>query len=284
VSCFQQKIVVTGDHLTAQKLLWVNEELMPQTRSSVLAAVVFVLAFPLLVSAGSIGVNFTGGNSGATVGSTDQPGIAPGANWNNFASAGTGYALNDDSGSLTTATLSFSGPGYAGFPYPVTPNTATNAMYSGGLYDGGGQWGVSVSNIPYAAYNVYVYTSTADASSSVSWVSDGATTYYYQGNGADYPGADGLPMPTVTSLVQTTSTDPLNPTFGMSQYQIFSGETGSTFTLTNGVGESNVFSNNIFGLQIVDASGSASPEPASFLLIAGGLGAMLAARRVIRAR
>ena len=62
----------------------------------------------------------------------------------------------------------------------------------------------------------------------------------------------------------TTSTNSASPTLGPGQYMHFF-ETGASFTLTTGGSINNVIGNTVFGLQIVP-----TPEPSSFLMMAGG--------------
>jgi hypothetical protein len=90
------------------------------------------------------------------------------------------------------------------------------------------------------------------------------TTYYYR--------SDGRLNNVATSLLQTTSTDPLNPTIGPGQYQLFGGLTGSSFALTTGGSITTVISNNVFGLQIVETQ--PVPEPETISLVLTGLGTL----------
>lgn len=105
-------------------------------------------------------MNFSAGTR--TLLAADSPGIAFGGNWNNVANgSGSGIALNDHSGTATAARLTFSSTGAnPGMPTPATSNAALNRLYAGAL------WGdnttreisVTVTNVPYNFYDVYVYT------------------------------------------------------------------------------------------------------------------------------
>ncbi|HLH18011.1 MAG TPA: hypothetical protein VKX45_12355 [Bryobacteraceae bacterium] len=217
----------------------------------------------------TIGVNFT--NGGILMQPTDQPGVVPGADWNNvIGGSGTGIALHDSTGAATTATISFTAAGvYGGFSHPSTTNSATNLMYADGLYgdpSGGGEVQITLSNIPYAEYDVYVYASQDGSQTNVLSITDGTTRFYYRGNGSSNSSA--------SSLLLTASTNPGSPTVGPAQYQLFSNETLPSVTLTTGGSVHNVISNNVFGLQIVDLT-SPTPEPDSVLLLAGGLSLMI---------
>jgi hypothetical protein len=107
-------------------------------------------------SAGQIGINFTANTW--FLNPADQPGVVAGANWNNIdGGSGAGLALHDDTGTLTSALLSFSSvTPFAGFSGTNTPNAATNLLYKGGLVGSnvGGEVSVSVTNIPYTQYDV----------------------------------------------------------------------------------------------------------------------------------
>ncbi|MFM6062320.1 MAG: PEP-CTERM sorting domain-containing protein, partial [Microcystis panniformis] len=67
-----------------------------------------------------------------------------------------------------------------------------------------------------------------------------------------------------TALLQTTSTTSGSPTTGRAQYQLFSGLTGSSVTLTTGGAIAHTISNNIFGFQIVN---TAQPVPESSMIM-----------------
>ena len=218
-----------------------------------------------------IGANFTAGAH--LLGATDQPGVVAGANWNNVVGSGLNIVgttvsnLLDASGATTTAYLKVnSGYGYDGTPPPTTANLATRTLYSGCLYGLGdgtsnAQFSVTLGNIPYASYDVYVYAShdTTSPTSSVLSTTIGAQTFYYASGGAANPSA--------TTLLQTTSTDALSPTRGPAQYQLFSDVTGSSFTLTSKGSAYNVIANDLFGIQIVPTA--ATPEPGSVALLVG---------------
>jgi hypothetical protein len=240
-------------------------------RGTLVYGVLLGIAAVSCAEAGVIGVNFTGG--GAPLAATDQPGVVAGANWNNeIGGSGSNLVLNDSTGAATTALLQYSATGpYAGFTGTSTGNAATNRMYSGGLFGDNtrSEVSVSVSNIPYASYEVFVYASADTTAGNTLSITNGVVTFYYRGNGT----FDN----TATSLLLTTSTNPASPTVGPGQYQLFSGLSGSTFTLTTGGSLNGVLSNNVFGLEIVDTS--SSPEPATVLMLVGGLGLLALARR-----
>ncbi len=201
-----------------------------------------------------IGVNFTAGTADLMT-PTDQPGVVAGANWNNETVAtGTNVPLHDSNGNPTTALISYTSTGaFSGFPGTNTPNAATNTMYKGRLTDSV----ITLSNIPYSSYDLYVYDSPGTRIKNTMSVSDGTTTYYFVSNGNLDRDA--------TKLTQVTSTDPNNPSSGEGFYEFFT-ETSSSVTLTTGGQIPGGPANHMFGLEIVD-TGAAVPEPSSFLLL-----------------
>lgn len=238
---------------------------------------IWMLALAAALDAGSaqagIGVNFDAGV--APLAATDQPGIAPGANWNNVGgSSGSGIGLQDNAGAATTALLTFSSAGASGFTATATANAATNTLYSAGLFGEGfgSEVEITVTDIPYAFYNVFVYASADSDQTNTLSITDGSTIFYYASAGQFNSAA--------TSLLLTTSTDENNPTTGPGQYQVFKGLTSSTFTLLAGGSVADTISNNVFGFQIVEATATV-PEPSSWAIMAGlaALGAVVARRR-----
>ena len=240
-----------------------------------LSALALLGSGTMMAQAQGIGVNFSGGQN--LLVPTDQPGVVPGGNFNTVVGAsGSNVGLADSTGAMTTALLTYNSTTvYDGFSGTNTANAATNVLYQGGLAGNNNQLevSISVSNIPYALYNVYVYASADTTNTSTLSLSDGTTTYYYASDGSFNNSA--------TSLLQTTSTNALNPTIGPGQYQVFSGLSASTFNVTTGGSINGVLSNNVFGLQIVNAA--AVPEPAfvamSSLLALGGGGLLLRWRK-----
>jgi hypothetical protein len=251
-----------------------------QKKQTLVASLVFGAALSVSIApahAGTIGIDF-----GGSFTSSAQPGIVPGGNWNNVpgASLTLPLTLMDNSGSGTSAVLTFSAAfAYGLFTEPTTANSDTNALYTHGI--GGDPTGccevsITIADIPYSEYDVYVYASSDSLATNTLSVSDGATTFYYEGNGEVNAEA--------TSLLLTTSTNPESPTAGPAQYQIFADNTSSSFTVATGGSEENVLSNNVFGVEIVQDP-SPAPEPATCFTFASALGLIgLLARRSIASR
>jgi uncharacterized repeat protein (TIGR03803 family) len=210
-----------------------------------------------------IGVNFTGGQW--AVAATSEPGVQPGANWNNLggttsntgAGVGSDLALVDHGNLSTTAKLTYRGAydaGYGGYSGLSSSNAGTNLLYRGGIYgdNASREASATVTGIPYAYYDVYVYASDEGSTNTLS-ISNGATTYYSRGTGAA--------TNSVSTLVQTTSTDSANPTVGPAQYAVFRGLTSSSFTLTTGGSLNGIVAASMLGFQIVPGTPPAVPAP-----------------------
>jgi hypothetical protein len=170
--------------------------------------------------AGSIGINFSSGLIG-DLGPTDEPGVAPGGNWNNVhGKSGVDMPLNDNSGAATTARLTFTASSATCFSLTTsTANPATNTIYLCSLNgnDVAGEVIVTITGIPYQSYDLYAYTPLTTAIATMS-ITDGKTTFYYR--------SDGTYTDSAKSLLLASSTDPLNPTTGQGLYQVFSGLSG----------------------------------------------------------
>jgi hypothetical protein len=218
-----------------------------------------------------IGVNFSSGvvNSvNYNLGASTVAGVAgtAEANWNNLVDPNTSLSnLKNKFGATTTAGVSFSYSGTGGYTQfqsaSLNSSPGNNTMYGSCIRaTNGGTLTVSLTNIPYAVYDVYVYASQNDTATNTLYVTDGTTTYYYKSNGSTMNGTQGL--------TRVTSTNSASPTAGMANYSVFSGETGSSFSFTLGPGVAGVLSNNLYGFQIVNA---AVPEPGTLLL--GGIAA-----------
>jgi hypothetical protein len=208
--------------------------------------------------AASIGVNFSGGVN--TIPASGSPGIVPAINWNNIAGrSGTNITLNDDTATATTAKLTFnSTTDDNSFAVINTPNAATNTLYRSGIFGDNTtrEVSISLSGIPYSSYDLYVFASPDTTATNQLSISNGTTTFYYASAGQRNSGA--------TALLKTTSTTSGSPTTGRAQYQLFSGLTGSSVTLTTGGSINNVIANNVFGFQIVN---TAQPVPESSMIM-----------------
>lgn len=213
------------------------------------AGVVTILLLVASASAepGSIGVNFF---QKTTVDSTSHPGVAPGDNWNNVSTAvGTTRNLHDDSRDTTTADVTVvSGRSWDGFANGTTGNAGFNLMVSDGVHGNGAgddndQVSISFAQVPYATYDVYVFTQSRTTNGSELFITIGDTTYFYTTDGRS--AAD--EMKPITSKTSGA------PTKGGS-YALFRNVSGDKFVIKTGGSRTGVISNQIFGVHIVDSS------------------------------
>jgi hypothetical protein len=229
---------------------------------------VFVPLFVALAStagAAIVGVNFTGGSFGGSppisLVPTDFAGVIPSGNYNNIASANTSIPISlfDDSAIATPITLTISG---AVGPYStisgagINPQGADEKLNTGFL---AGNSTLTLTGIPYASYDIYVYALN-DNESRVQATTVGGMTFYHDSPNA----ASRVDQNISTDYIYTrvTSTNSSAQTVN-ANYVLFTGLSGSSQTISvNATG--NGFIN---GFQIAQV-----PEPASALAVtASGL-------------
>jgi len=130
------------------------------------------VAFLNSASAQVISLNFVRGSDGsAPLAVGETAGQVPAANWNNSTTANanvesTGIVLNDATGAATSASATWlSGSASWSVDLTGTGLSSDSAMMTGYLDQGGNGDGqihnVTISDIPYAVYDVYVYHSSA---------------------------------------------------------------------------------------------------------------------------
>lgn len=117
-----------------------------------------------------ISINFTGaGGEDGTLASTDAAGFVSATNWNNIAENGpfnsnTGTSLVDDSGSATSAMISWGngtdGTGIGSWAIgSLTPDTPDHRMFRGYLDNYEGLRTITLSGLDAGTiYNIYVYS------------------------------------------------------------------------------------------------------------------------------
>ncbi len=243
----------------------------------------------------SIGLNFTGGNGGPFKLDATPPGLPAGVvsqnNWNDLAGysqSSPSAAFQDNTGAATTATATWSGTDLWG-TYGSSQSNA-NLQLLNGYVDTHHQTStaaiVTVSNIPFATYEVIAYVNSdhlntasdrAFGNVALSGASGGNATFYYTAVGpVSYTSAQLLAG---DEFIQATATSDVGTNNPLADYAIFTGVTGSSFTLTNSA-EGAVGSGNntgLTGLQIVDTA--AVPEPSTAALAAIGLLGLILIRR-----
>ncbi len=207
-----------------------------------------------------ISVQFDG--SGTALSSTGTAGVIALANYNALsgASGSISSGLVDSTGTLTSLSLTFSSS-YTNASYNGTPSTDNQKLMSGGISvnSPSSKDTVTLSNIPYASYSLYVYVGPNDGNGGNSYfdnaVTDGTTTYY-----SYFPGGNFGGFTQATSTVSGTYTANAN-------YILFTGETSSslTFSLT----PVNNGGSDINGFQIIDTA--AVPEPGTIGYLSIGL-------------
>jgi len=193
--------------------------------------------------------------NGNPIPATGTAGVLAATNWNLTGDAGS-LSLSYDNATASGTTLSLAGGfgawGIGGVSSPDTDGTYNKAIFDG-YYNSVGST-LTLGNIPFATYDVYVYFS-ADVDGRTGTVSDGTTTFSFSTMGVAATSGGNA----ILSLTSDTGTG--NPA---ADYAIFSGLTGSSqiFTLANasdGMG--------FAGIQI-----QAVPEPSVMALV--GLGSL----------
>ena len=208
--------------------------------------------------AASIGVNFSGGDFGtpAPLAATDTAGVVPQQNWNNEGGhSGSLAALVDSSGGAVSTTVTWSsGNTWANGDQSL--GGANNALLSNYLDGGsGGPATVSLANVPYAFYDVYIYTQR-DGVATSDYNVDGVTKTV-QVAGSGFYNANGFVLDTATTT---------------GDYLVFHGLSNAAPVL---ISSQVNFRSPIDAIQIVSV-----PEPASIgLLGITGLGVLARRRR-----
>ncbi len=248
----------------------------------------------------SIGLNFNASNSGRSGApynlDATPPGLTAGVisqdSWNDLSGnsqTSPSAAFHDSTGVVTTATATWSGADTWGVygSSQSDPNLQLLNGYLDNHHQTNSPAVLTVSNIPYSTYEVIAYVNsdhlnTASNASYGNIALSGATT----GNGTYYYTAVGPVSYTAAQLtagaeyIQTTATSDALKSNPVADYAIFTGVTGSSFTLTNSAeGAAGTGDNTgLTGIQIVETS--AVPEPSTVALTAVGvLGLMLIKRR-----
>jgi autotransporter-associated beta strand protein len=219
-----------------------------------------------------------------TIASVDLAGVAPAINWNNSWPSNPLLALPDNTATPTTLDLgygSFNTWSVGGHPGLDANGTANKELVNGYLNSGPAGWGpsttntyVSLTNVPYALYDVVVYFN-ADASGRKSTIEGPNATYSFTTMGsAARSGANALFIPT------TQTNEAVYPT---ADFAVWRGLTSANAKFTTFPKSGNDQWLGICGFQVIESSNAyvlhgpypatqIAPvgQPASFSIIASG--------------
>jgi autotransporter-associated beta strand protein len=219
-----------------------------------------------------------------TIASVDLAGVAPAINWNNSWPSNPRFALPDNSGTPTTLDLgygSFNTWSVGGHPGLDANGTANRELINGYLNSGPAGWGpsttntyVSLTNVPYALYDVVVYFN-ADASGRKSTIEGPNATYSFSTMGsAARSGANALFIPT------TQTNEAVYPS---ADFAVWRGLTNANAKFTTFPKSGNDQWLGICGFQVIESSNAyvlhgpypatqivPVGQPASFSIIASG--------------
>ena len=295
-----------------------------RNRKYLVAIALGTVALAGTASAQIIGIDFNdGGAADQSPGSSAVVGPVPTAGWYNNADitnpptsyynpyngsdTGTKLLLTDNSGVVTTAQFGFNSngfstyngsstysPSYGGVGSADSTLTPDQQLFNGGANaaSGGYTQQVTLSNVPYLSYSVYVLVAPKDGAVGYPFPTGGyaEVTDYLGGNTAAtppvgatywaYSGSGNVVPPSNFSYIQATGTTQATATQG-ANYALFSGLTGSTVTFDV---SSPSYDGNagayITGLEIVADAPVSVPEPSTYALSLAGLGFLvLIARR-----
>jgi len=225
----------------------------------------------------SIGINYAGrqwswgGNTPMNLNFTDSAGVVPQINWNNVGldggspqglpqvtgpNAGT---ISDNSGAATSVTMTYTLDGE--WAVDQTIHTGNQQLLDG-FIDNNGSAPVTITlgNIPFSVYKVYVYVSENVNGDSGNVSINGGSPIYFLTDTVGYSYANPLIQATATSAANAVG----------AQYVLFTNVTGASLQVVETAisGKSGVA-----GIQIVDASPTiykpTLSQPASEELYAG---------------
>lgn len=208
-----------------------------------------------------------------TLAYTATAGVAPQMNWNNVNLDGgspqglsqvmgpNAGAISDNSGAATSVTMSYTLDGE--WAVDQTLSTGNQGLLDGYIDDNGSApLTVSLGNIPYSVYNVYVYVSSSGNGNSGNVSLNGGAPIYYLSDAVGYNYSQPLIQGTATTLGSATS----------AQYVEFENVSAASLTIVQSINSGN---NGLAGIQLV-----AVPEPSVMALSAiGGLAFLGVVRR-----
>jgi len=218
-------------------------------------------------------ISYPGEYSGATA---QYAGIVPATYWNSTWYSGgnptspspyTRANLLDNGGATTAMSVTSSSFGNSWNYISVNGNLGAQPDANNYLLNGynnrGGDSSVTLSSIPFAQYDLYVYF-TSDTAGRAGTVNVGSTTYDFSTLAGTAIHSGGT-----ADMILTTDTAGNNPG---ADYAVFTGLAGNSQTISVTVPSWG----GIAGFQVV-----ATPEPGTLTLVAmGGMGLLMLGRRV----
>jgi hypothetical protein len=226
-------------------------------------AVLVFLGFSSVTSAQLMGISVNFQGSGQALSSTDLAGIVPLDNWNNCTTTSSWTNLNfldltDSSGAdiATVFSVNYGFSSAGGGQANYGNDTAGDRLMLGGsmVFTSGAT--IRLTNIPYAAYDLYVYVGPGESgkigASFNGSVAVGDTIFYYKN---------------LINSAYVLSTDTVGPAIDSSSanYVKFGNLTGASLNIV--LAAYNYNNSGIYGFQII-----AVPEPSvCVLLVIGGL-------------
>lgn len=241
---------------------------------TIISSLALLSSLGVTAHAASIGINFGAGRAETALGAGDVAGVVAQTNWNN-ASGGSGSltVLNNDSGSASGASVAWDTDEQWSQGVGITdPNVN---LLNGWISANGAAASnaIDITNIPFAAYDLYVYMNHDRETEDVDITGPFGTFRLHE---TDLDLEEGLAA--ALTFVQQTATADGDPT-QEGNYAVFSGLTAPDLNLVLGAAgpQGTTTRGAISGIQIVE---SVVPEPsASLLLILAGIAGGLRRRR-----
>ncbi len=235
------------------------------------------VSFSPAYGAASIGLNFVGGNNNGTdtLIPTLSAGVVPQTNWNNLTGSNTnstadGVTVVDSTGAATGVTALWTN-GAGNYDNSSTSGTAPLSTNGDQILLNGGIWGatprgggpsVTVSNVPYSSYEVIVTSLLDHGGTIISTTLVGGSTVY--ANQTQNPADAGYIDGTSSSFTYTQATDTTGTGTGLADYALFSGLSGTSFTVSEDIVSGAATAANLSSIEIVNLT---IPEPASLFLL-----------------